>query len=255
MAGRSSQIALITDVERLRGRGCWREAAELLAMRSKADFSIALRRAEVLVEAHMFSGEGLQDALTAVADAERASRGSQLGLAVTERAVLALACFKAGDKHSGVEAEALIQRAIGIIDDDIEAGKVLFTLGAIREAHGDLGGARDAYQAAYEHVDIDKNPVVASMILRHGAELSRQRSEIAQARLALLQAINLREASGFSVGLAPLLFALAELSQGAEAERLVCEAGRLVRAFGGVPVWLSHLQTAANFAQQEAHVG
>jgi tetratricopeptide (TPR) repeat protein len=228
-------------------------------MRSKADFSVALRRAELLVEAYMFSGEGVQDALNAIADAEGfASRGSQSGLALTERAILALARFKAGDKRSGVEAEALIERAIEVVDDDIEAGKVLFTLGAIREARGDLGGAREAYQSAYEQVDIDKSPVLASMILRHRAELARQRNEIAQARVELFKAIRLREVSGFSVGLAPLLSALAELSQGSEAERLVCEAGRLLRAFGGVPVWLSHLdepRTAVNYAQQEAHVG
>ena len=207
----------------------------------------------------MFTGEGLQDAMKAIAAAEGfASRGSQSGLALTERAVLALARFKAGDRHSDVEAEALIERAIEMVDDDVEVAKVLFTSGAIREAHGDLGGASAAYQSAYERVDIDKSPVLASMILRHRAELARQRNEIVQARVELLKAINLREVSGFSVGLAPLLSALAELSQGAEAERLGCEARRLLRAFDGVPVWLSHLdepQAAVNYTQQEVHVG
>jgi hypothetical protein len=43
------------------------------------------------------------------------------------------------------------------------------------------------------------------------------------------------------VGLAPLLVALAEVSGEAEAARLRSEAVRLIRVFGGLPVWLRHL--------------
>ncbi len=64
---------LQTAVWRLRSRGCWTDAAALLAPRAGA--APALQRAALLVERCLFTGDGWGEAEDGLRTAERAGRG------------------------------------------------------------------------------------------------------------------------------------------------------------------------------------
>jgi hypothetical protein len=77
-------------VWRLRSRGCWTEAAALLAERGGTDAGTALRRARLLIERCVFTAEGWAEAEDALRTAEAlAATDAERGRAACERGQLA----------------------------------------------------------------------------------------------------------------------------------------------------------------------
>lgn len=255
------------DVSRLRGRGCWMEAAELLAPGAARDAGLALLRAGVLVEQCMFAYVGWEEAGHALDEAERLiregigghgeQRGDDWGVLQCERATFAIAQARAAGsdaperaRAAGARARAAVERAGEAFEPDAPGrGRLEFIRGALLEA-GDPAGAAAAYETA--RVSLQKSgddDLVLSYVYRHIGGLAAASGAPERAREHLMAALELRERIGFAVGIAPVLAALAEVSAEVDAARLRSQAAGLIRAFCGLPVWLRHLSDVpANLA-------
>lgn len=248
------------DVSRLRGRGCWMEAAQLLAPGAARDAGLALLRAGVLVEQCMFAYVGWDEAGHALDEAERLirdgkgghgeQRGDDWGVLECERATFAIAQARAAGsdaperaRAAGARARAAVERAGEAFAADAPGrGRLEFIRGALLEAADDSTGAAAAYETA--RVSLQKSgddDLVLSYVYRHIGGLAVASGAPERAREHLVTALDLRERIGFAVGIAPVLTALAEVSPEADASRLRSQAVCLVRALGGLPVWLRHL--------------
>ncbi|MBF9070255.1 hypothetical protein I2501_19700 [Streptacidiphilus sp. NEAU-YB345] len=222
----------------LRSRGCWEAAAELLGT-GPAD---AVERAELLIEAAFFTGDGWEEAETALRAAESVARSNhERAEAACARGFLAYGAtlLKVHDRLD--EAQAALGRASALLPPDDPSRPLLdFRRGLI--AHlllEDVTAARTAYRRAHAGAEQQQDAHLLSYTWRHLASIAQEDGNTAGARHGYAESLRLREETGFAIGIAPALATLAEVSPAAEAVQLRAQAQRLVRAFAGTPVWLT----------------
>jgi hypothetical protein len=102
----------------------------------------------------------------------------------------------------------------------------------------DTAAAATAYRAAHERALVSQDALVLADTSRQLGGLAVQADDRYTARPLLERSLELRVSSGFAVGVAPALFALAGVCPDDEAARLRAEGDRLVDVFGGLPAWL-----------------
>ncbi|GAA1182965.1 hypothetical protein GCM10009654_45390 [Streptomyces hebeiensis] len=232
---------LQTAVWRLRSRGCWSDAAALLAPHATAP-AAALQRAALLTERCLFTGAGWSEAEEALRTAEATAReGHGRGAAACERGHLAYASTVLGVRDRADEARAALGRAAALLGPDAPGRALLdFRRGLIAEHLSDSPqSARAAYRRAHAAAAADGETLLLSFTWRHLAGLALREGELAEARHGFGESLRIREELGYLVGTAPALAALADVEPEPEAGRLRAEAGRLFRLLGGVPTWLA----------------
>ncbi|AWK11893.1 hypothetical protein DDQ41_26560 [Streptomyces spongiicola] len=232
---------LQTAVWRLRSRGCWTDAAALLAPHA-ASAAPALQRASLLVERCLFTGAGWADAEDALRTAEAAARDDgERGSAACERGQLAYACTVLGVRDRADEARAALGRAAALLAPDAAGRPLLdFRRGLVAEHLADSAqAARAAYHRAHAGALAHGDMLLLSFTWRHLAALALRDGELAEARQGFAESLRIREELGYLIGTAPALAALADAQPEPEASRLRTEAARLFRLLGGVPTWLA----------------
>ncbi|AZM57983.1 hypothetical protein DMA15_29695 [Streptomyces sp. WAC 01529] len=238
---------LQTAVWRLRSRGCWTDAAALLA--SRAGAAPALQRAALLVERCLFTGDGWGEAEDALRSAEAlAEDDDDRGGAACERGQLAYASTVLGVRDRADEARTALGRAAALLAPNAAGRPLLdFRRGLIAEHLADSPqAAKAAYRRAHAGATAHEDSLLLSFTWRHLAGLALRDGELAEARHGFAESLRLREELGYLVGTAPALAALAGAEPEPEAARLRAEAARLFRLLGGVPTWLSaHLTPPA----------
>ncbi|MFJ9829716.1 hypothetical protein ACIRSU_35860 [Streptomyces sp. NPDC101160] len=232
---------LETAVWRLRSRGCWTDAAELLTPRA-AEPAAALERAALLIERCLYTEQGWAEAEEALRAAEAvAQTDEERGAAACERGYLAYASTLLGVQDRADEARAALGRAAALIGPETPRRALLdFRRGLMAQ---NLGGspqaARAAYRRAHEGATAHEDELLLSFTWRHLAGLALREGELAEARHGFAESLRIREELGYLVGTAPALASLADTEPEPEAGRLRAEAGRLFRLLGGVPTWLA----------------
>ncbi|MEV4916867.1 hypothetical protein AB0K47_08650 [Streptomyces tirandamycinicus] len=232
---------LQTAVWRLRSRGCWTDAAALLAPRT-ASAALTLQRASLLVERCLFTGAGWADAEDALRTAEAAAQSDdERGSAACERGQLAYACTVLGVRDRADEARAALGRAAALLAPDAAGRPLLdFRRGLVAEHLADSAqAARAAYHRAHAGALAHDDTLLLSFTWRHLAALALRDGELAEARQGFTESLRIREELGYLIGTAPALAALADTEPEPEASRLRTEAARLFRLLGGVPTWLA----------------
>ncbi len=235
-------------VWRLRSRGCWDDAAALLAADAATDAGAAVRRAGLLVERCMFTTAGWAEAEEAVRAAEALARGDALrGAAACERGHLAYAATVLGVRDRADEARSALGRAAALLPPTAPGRAVLdFRRGLLAEHLGDTPqAAKAAYRRAHAAATAHGDTLLCSFTWRHLAGLALRGGDLTEARHGFTESLRLREELGFLVGMAPALAALADVQPEPEATRLRAEAQRLFRLLGGVPTWLAERLAAA----------
>ncbi len=228
-------------VWRLRSRGCWTDAAALLAPHA-ASAAPALQRASLLVERCLFTGVGWADAEDALRAAEAAARDDdERGAAACERGQLAYASTVLGVRDRADEARAALGRAAALLAPDAAGRPLLdFRRGLVAEHLADSAqAARAAYHRAHAGALAHGDTLLTSFTWRHLAALALRDGELAEAREGFTESLRIREELGYLIGTAPALAALADTEPEPEASRLRTEAARLFRLLGGVPTWLA----------------
>ncbi|TLQ43036.1 hypothetical protein FEF34_07620 [Streptomyces marianii] len=231
---------LQTAVWRLRSRGCWTDAAALLAPRG-ASPALALQRASLLVERCLFTGVGWADAEDALRAAEAAAGDDdERGAAACERGQLAYASTVLGVRDRADEARAALGRAAALLAPDAAGRPLLdFRRGLVAEHLADSAqAARAAYHRAHAGALAHGDTLLLSFTWRHLAALALRDGELAEARQGFTESLRIREELGYLIGTAPALAALADTEPEPEATRLRTEATRLFRLLGGIPTWL-----------------
>ncbi|MET9802375.1 hypothetical protein [Streptomyces sp. NPDC006368] len=244
-----SDDPLQTAVWRLRSRGCWTDAAALLATRA-TDPAVALQRASLLIERCLYTEQGWPEAEDALRAAEAlAQEDEERGAAACERGYLAYASTLLGVRDRADEARAALGRAAALIDPSAPGRPLLdFRRGLVAQNLADSPqAARAAYRRAHEGAAARDDRLLLSFTWRHLAGLALREGDLAEARHGFTESLRLREELGYLVGTAPALAALAEAEPEPEAARLREEARRLFRLLDGVPTWL-----AAQLAPQAA---
>lgn len=238
----------LVAVWRLRSRGCWDDAAALLAPFSADDPAVALRRAALLVEKCLFSGVGWAEAEDALRAAEAvAGTDDERGAAACERGHLAYAATVLGVRDRSDEASAALGRAAALLAPSAAGRPLLdYRRGLIAEHVADHpDAARAAYSRAHAGATAQGDLLLCSFTWRHLAGLALRDGELAEARQGFAESLRIREDLGYLIGTAPALVALAEAEEEPEASRLRAEAARLFRLLGGLPTWLAdHLEPA-----------
>jgi tetratricopeptide (TPR) repeat protein len=229
----------------LRSRGCWEIAAALLEPQAAHSPQAAVDRAELLIEQCLFTGKGW-------AAAEGALRLAEAG-ARTDEERSAAACARGSLAYNATllrvhdrldEAQAALGRASTLLPPNAQGrARLDFRRGLIAEnLLKDPVSARTAYRRAHAGAEQHHDDLLLSYTWRHLASIAQQDGNLAGARHGFAESLRLREETGFTIGIAPALAALAEVSPAAEAAQLRAESARLVRAFGNVPVWLAQEQ-------------
>ncbi|MFI1829328.1 hypothetical protein ACH41E_23195 [Streptomyces sp. NPDC020412] len=232
---------LQTAVWRLRSRGCWTDAAALLAPLA-AEPAVALERVGLLVERCMFTGEGWADAEDALRVAEAGARDDEeRGGAACERGRLAYAATTLGVRDRADEARTALGRAAALLSPTSPQRPLLdFRRGLVAEHIADSPqAARAAYQRAHEGARARGDVLLLSFTHHHQSRLALREGELLQAQQGFAEALRIRVDLGYLIGVAPALAALADCEPEQEAARLLAEARRLFRMLGGVPVWLA----------------
>ncbi|WP_370150399.1 hypothetical protein [Streptacidiphilus sp. EB129] len=229
----------------LRARGCWQIAADLLLAKAAHAPDTALLRAELLIERALFEDTGWTEAENALRLAEAgAGTAPERAAAACARGYLAYCAtlLKVHDRLD--EAQAALGRASALLPPDAPVRPLLdFRRGLVAEnLLDDPVAARTAYRRAHAGAEQHQDDLLLSYTWRHLASIAQRDGNLAGARHGFAESLRLRERTGFTIGIAPALAALAEVSPSSEAALLRAEAARLVRAFGGVPVWLSDHQ-------------
>ncbi|WP_407697745.1 hypothetical protein [Streptomyces kaniharaensis] len=236
-------------VWRLRSRGCWQEAAELLRPEADHDPATALGRAELLIEQCLFTAAHWTQAEQALRLAEAVVTSTeQRASAACARGFLAYLASVLGPRDRLDEAQAAFGRASALLPPDAPGRPLLdFRRGLVAEnLLRDRSAAWIAYRRAHDGAGESGDELLRSYTWRHLAALALARGDRGHAREGFDASLRLREQLGFTVGVAPALAALAEVSEPAEAARLRAEAARLVHALGGVPVWLARQLSAVH---------
>lgn len=231
---------LQTAVWRLRSRGCWTDAAALLAPHPGA--APSLQRASLLVERCLFTGDGWPEAEDALRIAEATAReDDERGGAASERGHLAYAATILGVRDRADEARAALGRAAALLTPTALGRPLLdFRRGLIAEHLSDSPqSALAAYRRAHAGATAHGQTLLLSFTWRHLAGLALREGELAEARHGFGESLRIREELGYLVGTAPALAALADAEPEPEATRLRAEAGRLFRLLDGVPTWLA----------------
>ncbi|MER5970439.1 hypothetical protein ABT112_12010 [Streptomyces sp. NPDC002055] len=229
-------------VWRLRSRGCWDDAAALLAPYAADDPDTALRRAALLVERCMFTAAGWAEAEDALRAAEAvASSDDERGGAACERGNLAYTATVLGARDRSDEARAALGRAAALLDPAAPGRALLdFRRGLVAEHLADSPqAARAAYRRAHAGAAARGDLLLCSFTWRHLAGLALRDGDRAEARHGFAESLRIRVELGYLVGTAPALAALADAEPEPEAARLRAEASRLFRLLGGVPTWLA----------------
>lgn len=235
-------------VWRLRSRGCWDDAAALLAPTAGTDPEAAVRRAALLVERCMFTAGGWAAAEDALRNAEALAVADDVrGVAACERGHLAYASTVLSVRDRTDEARAALGRAAALLPPGAPHRALLdFRRGLLAEHISENAqAARAAYRRAHAGATAHGNPLLQSFTWRHLAGLALREGELTEARHGFTESLRLREELGFLVGMAPALVALADVETGPRAARLRAEAERLFRLLGGVPTWLADRLAAA----------
>ncbi|WP_428815033.1 hypothetical protein [Streptomyces albus] len=229
-------------VWRLRSRGCWEDAAALLAPYADTHPRAAVGRAALLVERCMYTGDGWAAAEDALRAAEAVAQvDDDRGAAACERGQLAYAATVLGIRDRTDEARAALGRAAALLEPDAPGRALLdYRRGLLAENLSDTPeSARAAYRRAHAGATARGDLLLCSSTWRHLAGMAAREGELAEARHGFAESLRLREELGFLVGMAPALAALADVQPEPEATRLREEAGRLFRLLGGVPAWLA----------------
>ncbi|WP_274918959.1 hypothetical protein [Streptomyces sp. WZ-12] len=229
-------------VWRLRSRGCWLDAAALLAPHAARQAPAALHRAALLVERCMFTAAGWAEAEDALRTAEAlAGDDDERGAAACERGQLAYSSTVLGVRDRVDEARSALGRAAALLAPGTPGRPLLdYRRGLMAEHLADSpDAARAAYRRAHAGAVAHGDRLLLSFTWRHLAGLALRDGELAEARHGFAESLRIREELGFLVGTAPALAALAEAVPEDEAARLRTEAARLFRLMGGVPTWLA----------------
>lgn len=232
----------VPDVWRLRARGCWAEAAALLAPFCADDAGAALRRAELLVEQCFYLVEGWAAAEDALRTAEAlAGTDEERGAAASERGYLAYGATLFSVRDRADEARSAFGRSAALLSPGSPGRPLLdFRRGLVAEnIAGNPAAARAAYRRAHAGAVAHGDTFLASFTWRHLAGLAAADGDLAEARHGFAESLRLRVSLGHLVGTAPALLALADLEPDPEAARLRAEAARLYTLLGGVPTWLA----------------
>ena len=226
----------------LRSRGCWAVAAALLEPSAEHSPGSALLRAELLIEGAFFRGRGWSTAENALRLAEaHAGTAEERSAAACARGYLAY-CATLLQVHDRLdEAQAALGRASALLPPNAPGRPLLdFRRGLVAEnLLKDPASARTALRRAHAGAEQLQDDLLLSYTWRHLAFIAQQDGNLAGARHGFAESLRLRELTGFSVGIAPALTALAEVSTRADAALLRAQAARLTEAFGQVPVPLA----------------
>lgn len=240
--GAGSGPSLGSVVWRLRSRGCWEDAAALLDSAAAQDARAALQRAEVLIESCMFTTAGWDRAEEALRAAESLTvHDEERGAAACARGYLAYAATLLRVRDRMDEARAAFGRAAALLGPNSPSRPLLdFRRGLLAQhVTGNAQAAEAAYRRAHLGAQSRGDDLLSSHTWRHLAGLALDKGDLAEARDGFAESLRLREESGYLVGIAPALVALAKVEPAPEARRLRAEAARLFRVLGGVPRWLA----------------
>ncbi|MEV4440844.1 hypothetical protein AB0K09_17850 [Streptomyces sp. NPDC049577] len=230
-------------VWRLRSRGCWEDAAALLAPRAGTEPGAALRRTAVLTERCVFTADGWEAAEESLRAAEAlATDDEERGAAACERGHLAYASTLLGVRDRADEARSALGRAAALLGPHSPTRPLLdFRRGLIAQHLSENpSDATAAFQRAHAGAAAHGHRLLLSFTWRHVAAMAEHDGRLAEARHGFTESLRIREELGYLIGIAPALASLAAvLPDPVEAARLREEAGRLVRLLGGVPAWLA----------------
>lgn len=232
----------VPDVWRLRARGCWAEAAALLAPYCADNAGAALRRAEILVEGCFYQLAGWAEAEDALRTAEaQAGSDEERGAAASERGYLAYGATLFSARDRADEARSAFGRAAALLSPASPGRPLLdFRRGLVAENIAvNPAAARAAYRRAHAGAVAHGDIFLTSFTWRHLAGLAAADGDLAEARHGFAESLRLRVSLGHLVGTAPAMLALAEVEPDPEATRLRLEAARLYALLGGVPAWLA----------------
>jgi hypothetical protein len=232
----------VPDVWRLRARGCWAEAAELLAPYCAHDAGAALRRAELLIEGCFYQLDGWGPAEDALRTAEAmAASDEERGAAASERGYLAYGATLFSVRDRADEASSAFGRGAALLSPASPGRPLLdFRRGLVAEnLASNPAAARAAYRRAHAGAVAHGDVFLTSFTWRHLAGLAAADGELAEARHGFAESLRIRVSLGHLVGTAPALLALADVSPDDEATPLRTEAARLHSLLGGIPTWLT----------------
>lgn len=228
---------------RLRARGCWTEAALLLAPYAQSAFGPALARAALLAEQCLFTLTGWQEAEDALRIAEALARtDDERGEAACERGHLACLATQFAVRDRADEASAALSRSAALLTPGAPGRPLLdYRRGLVAEKLADdPAAARAAYRRAHAGAVARGDALLTSFTWRHLAGLAARDGELAEARHGFAESLRIRTELGYLIGAAPALVSLAGVDPDpAAAARLHAEAARLFHLLGGVPVWLA----------------
>lgn len=244
----SDSVVGVPDVWRLRARGCWTEAAALLAPYCADDATAALRRAELLIEGCFYQLGGWSDAEDALRTAEAvASTDEERGAAASERGYLAYGATLFSIRDRADEARSAFGRSAALLSPASPGRPLLdFRRGLVAENIAkNPTAARAAYRRAHAGAVAHGDTFLTSFTWRHLAGLAAADGDLAEARHGFAESLRIRVVLGHLVGTAPALLALADVSPDDEAAALRAEAARLYTLLGNVPAWLAPAFPAA----------
>ena len=238
----SESVVGIPDVWRLRARGCWAEAAALLAPFSGDDAAAALHRAELLIESSFYHVDGWAEAEDALRTAEAlAATDEERGSAASERGYLAYGATVFSVRDRADEARSAFGRSAALLAPGSPGRPLLdFRRGLVAENIAqNPAAARAAYRRAHAGAVAHGDVFLMSFTWRHLAGLAAAEGDLAEARHGFAESLRIRVELGHIVGTAPALMSLATVTaEPEEAARLKVEAVRLHTLLGAVPAWL-----------------
>jgi hypothetical protein len=243
----SDSVVGVPDVWRLRARGCWAEAAALLAPTGPDDAGAALLRAELLIERCFYLLDGWAEAEDALRTAEAlAGSDEERGAAASERGYLAYGATLFSVRDRADEARSAFGRSAALLSPGSPGRPLLdFRRGLVAEnIAANPAAARAAYRRAHAGAVARQDAFLTSCTWRHLAGLAAAEGDLAEARHGFAESLRLRVSLGHLVGTAPAMLALSDVEPEAESLRLRAEASRLYALLGGIPVWLAPAFTA-----------
>jgi hypothetical protein len=242
LPGTSENAVGAPDVWRLRARGCWTEAAAMLAPFCADDAGAARQRAEILIERAFYHLDGWAEAEDALRLAEAvAATDEERGAAASERGFLAYGATLHSVRDRADESRSAFGRSAALLSPGSPGRPLLdFRRGLVAQnIAANPTAARAAFRRAHAGAVAHGDSFLTSFTWRHLAGLAAADGDIAEARHGFAESLRLRVALGHLVGIAPALLSLAEVSPDEEAAPLRAEAARLFTLLGAVPTWLA----------------